>query len=52
METGLRKLRNSQSFSPSVSLRAVFFDLDNTLVETRKADGQACRKVRRKLAPT
>lgn len=32
--------------SSIVSVSAVFFDLDNTLIETRKGDNQACRKVR------
>ncbi|XP_076233738.1 N-acylneuraminate-9-phosphatase [Calliopsis andreniformis] len=27
------------------TVSAVFFDLDNTLIETRKADNQACRKL-------
>lgn len=43
METAFRKQRNQRSL---LSLSAVFFDLDNTLVETRKADNQTCRKVR------
>lgn len=34
-----------QSLLSSVHPVAVFFDLDNTLVETRKADNQTCRKV-------
>ncbi|KAF7391665.1 hypothetical protein HZH68_011208 [Vespula germanica] len=27
-------------------INAVFFDLDNTLIETRKADSRTCRKYR------
>lgn len=34
-----------QSLLSRVSPAAIFFDLDNTLVETRKADNQTCRKV-------
>ncbi|KAM0737489.1 hypothetical protein ACS0PU_000582 [Formica fusca] len=42
MDTLFRRQHNQQSF---LSLSAIFFDLDNTLVETRKVDNQACRKI-------
>ena len=29
-----------------INLTTIFFDLDNTLIETRKGDSLACRKVR------
>lgn len=45
MATAFRKQHYQQSLS---SLSAIFFDLDNTLVETRKADNQTCRKVQEK----
>ena len=35
--------------SSIVSVSAVFFDLDNTLIETRKGDNQACRKLAEEL---
>ncbi|KAL6425556.1 hypothetical protein ACFW04_009599 [Cataglyphis niger] len=41
-----RRQHNQHFFS---SLNAIFFDLDNTLVETRKADSQACRKLAEEL---
>lgn len=44
MATAFRKQHNHQFLS---SLSAIFFDLDNTLVETRKADNQTCRKVQK-----
>jgi len=46
MEASFRERCNSRSLSSRASLSAIFFDLDNTLVETRRADSQACRKVR------
>lgn len=48
METVFRERRGSRSLSSSASPSpsTVFFDLDNTLVETRRADSQTCRKVR------
>lgn len=45
MATAFRKQHYQQSLS---SLSAIFFDLDNTLVETRKVDNQTCRKVQEK----
>ena len=30
---------------------AIFFDLDNTLVETRRADEQTCKEVRHDIFP-
>lgn len=38
---------SSTAAVPAVT--AVFFDLDNTLVETRKADSQTCRKLAKEL---
>ncbi|PBC26585.1 neurochondrin [Apis cerana cerana] len=31
--------------SSNITISAVFFDLDNTLIETRKGDNQTCRKI-------
>ncbi|KAL0110579.1 hypothetical protein PUN28_013873 [Cardiocondyla obscurior] len=52
MEAAFRERHGSRSFaSSSASPRpsAIFFDLDNTLVETRRADSQTCRKLTEEL---
>lgn len=35
--------------SSNLAINAVFFDLDNTLIETRKGDNQTCRKLAEEL---
>ncbi|CAL7951204.1 unnamed protein product [Xylocopa violacea] len=35
--------------SSNITISAVFFDLDNTLIETRKGDNQTCRKLAEEL---
>lgn len=37
--------QNSGSMEMRKSLKAIFFDMDNTLIQTRKADVKACNKV-------
>ncbi|XP_054010615.1 N-acylneuraminate-9-phosphatase [Hylaeus anthracinus] len=37
--------RKKHLCSSNVAVSAVFFDLDNTLIETRKGDNQTCRKL-------
>lgn len=35
------------AFNQSKRFSAIFFDLDNTLIATRKADAKACNKVKK-----
>lgn len=39
-------MANSNYYGENSDVSAIFFDLDNTLIQTRKGDTRACNKVR------
>lgn len=38
-------MANNEYYSEASDVSAIFFDLDNTLIQTRKGDTKACNKV-------
>lgn len=39
------KIKNTVKQSSATQVSTIFFDLDNTLIPTRKGDSKACSKV-------